>query len=109
MPLTLPSALRTLCHPVPGSVKTLHLFEARYISLLDEVLGQPGSNKLFAHVVVEQQGDTFGETAAAFPGAYQGDGYVFVMATLVRVRPSALSWRYLKQKPQCSSTANADT
>lgn len=68
-----------------GSVKTLHLFEARYLSLLDDVLAQPGSNKVFAHVVIEQQGDTFGDTAAAFIGALNVDGYVFVMASLVRV------------------------
>lgn len=72
------------------------------------MLAQPGSNKLFAHVVVEQQGDTFGDTAAAFPGAYQGDGYVFVMATLVRVRPSVLTWQYLQQQAQGSSTAEAE-
>lgn len=71
--------------PFAGSVKTLHLFEARYLSLLDTVLAQPGSNKVFGHVVVEQQGDAFGDTAAAFPGAYRGDGFVFLMATLVRV------------------------
>ncbi len=53
--------------------------------MLDSVLAQPGANKVFAHVIVEQQGDAFGETAAAFPGAYKGDGFVFLMATLVRV------------------------
>jgi hypothetical protein len=68
-----------------GSIKTLHLFEARYLAMLDSVLAQPGANKVFAHVVVEQQGDAFGDTAAAFPGAYKGEGFVFLMATLVRV------------------------
>jgi hypothetical protein len=53
--------------------------------MLDTVLAQPGANKVFAHVVVEQQGDAFGDTAAAFPGAYKGEGFVFLMATLVRV------------------------
>lgn len=61
------------------------MFEARYLALLDTVLAQPGRNKVFGHVVVEQQGDAFGETAASFPGAYNGDGFVFLMATLVRV------------------------
>lgn len=40
---------------------------------------------MFGHVIVEQQGEAFGETAATFPGAYKGDGFVFLMATLVRV------------------------
>lgn len=77
-----PSATR---YPLSGSVKTLHLFEARYLSLLDTVLAQPNANKVFGHVIVEQQGDAFGDQAAAFPGAYKGEGFVFVMATLVRV------------------------
>lgn len=49
------------------------------------MLAQPSSNKLFGHVVVEQQGDAFGEAAATFPGAYKGDGFVFLLATVVRV------------------------
>lgn len=70
----------------PGSVKALHLFEARYLALLDAVLAAPGPNKLLGFVVVEQPGEPFGETAAGFPGAYAGDTYVLTMATLVRVR-----------------------
>jgi hypothetical protein len=73
------------CQNATGSVKSLHLFEARYLSLLDSVLAQPSSNKLFGHVVVEQQGDAFGDAAATFPGAYKGDGFVFLLATVVRV------------------------
>eukprot|EP00878_Enallax_costatus_P018823 GHUV01019838.1.p1 GENE.GHUV01019838.1~~GHUV01019838.1.p1 ORF type:complete len:394 (+),score=135.34 GHUV01019838.1:375-1556(+) len=70
---------------LPGSVKTLHLFEARYLSLLDEVLSNPQNNKFFGHVVVEQPGDPVGSKASAFPGAYVGDTFVFLMGTLVRV------------------------
>lgn len=36
---------------VPASSKTLHLYEARFLSLLDEVLDK--REKLFAHIVVE--------------------------------------------------------
>lgn len=68
-----------------GSVKSLHLFEARYLALLDDVLASPGSNKCFGFVVVEQAGDPFGDAASSFPGAYASDGYVMTMATLVRV------------------------
>lgn len=68
-----------------GSVKTLHLFEARYLALLEEVLSSPKSNKLFGHVVVEQPGDPVGSKASAFPGAYVGENFVFLMGTLVRV------------------------
>lgn len=56
------------------------------------MLAQPSSNKLFGHVVVEQQGDAFGEAAATFPGAYKGDGFVFLLATVVRVS-QGLRWK----------------
>lgn len=75
--------------PSPGSVKSLHLFEARYLSLLDSVLAQPGPNKVCVHAVVESPGDAFGESAAGFPGAYAGDDVVLCLATLVRVRPGS--------------------
>eukprot|EP00775_Hariotina_reticulata_P002015 gene2015-2337_t len=73
---------------LPGSVKTLHLYEARYLSLLDEVLSNPSSNKLFVHTVVEQlgSGDPVGSKAAGFPGAYVGERLVLLMATMVRVQ-----------------------
>lgn len=69
-----------------GSVKTLHLFEARYISLLEEVLASGRANKLFVHAVVEQQGGGPIEAkAAGFPGACAVGGVVLLMGCLVRV------------------------
>lgn len=70
---------------VAGSVKTLHLYEPRYIALLDEVLCRPGSNRLMGHVVVEQLGDAVGSRASAFPHAYVGENFVMLMGTLCRV------------------------
>ncbi|KAF8057649.1 hypothetical protein HT031_005998 [Scenedesmus sp. PABB004] len=70
---------------LPGSVKSLHLYEARYLALLDEVLASPGPNKLLGHVVVEQRGDAVGSKAAAFPGAFVGQNLVLLMGVLVRV------------------------
>eukprot|EP00879_Flechtneria_rotunda_P028469 GHRR01030585.1.p1 GENE.GHRR01030585.1~~GHRR01030585.1.p1 ORF type:complete len:179 (+),score=29.43 GHRR01030585.1:478-1014(+) len=83
MPL-LPFAVEEVL--LPGAVKTLHLFEARYLAMLEEVLSSPNSNKLFAHVVVEQPGNPVGSKAATFPGAYIGEMFIFLMGTLVRVR-----------------------
>ncbi|KAF6262441.1 hypothetical protein COO60DRAFT_627274 [Scenedesmus sp. NREL 46B-D3] len=70
---------------LPGSVKTLHLYEARYLAMLEEVLSNPGRNKFIGHVVVEQLGDPVGSRAAAFPHAFVGDNFIMLMGTLCRV------------------------
>lgn len=77
-----------LCPPAAvftGSVKTLHLYEARYLSMLEEVLSNPARNKFIGHVVVEQLGDPVGSRASAFPHAFVGDNFVMLMGTLCRV------------------------
>jgi hypothetical protein len=68
-----------------GSVKTLHLYEARYLAMLEEVLSNPGRNKFIGHVVIEQLGDPVGSRASAFPHAFVGDNFVMLMGTLCRV------------------------
>ncbi|WIA22334.1 hypothetical protein OEZ85_004648 [Tetradesmus obliquus] len=85
-----PMAVPLLPFPVeevflPGSVKTLHLYEARYLAMLEEVLSNPGRNKFIGHVVVEQLGDPVGSRASAFPHAFVGDNFVMLMGTLCRV------------------------
>jgi hypothetical protein len=61
--------------------KPLHLYEARYLEMLEEVLASP--HRLFAHVVVEQPVTV---DAARRPGALVTEDYVMCMATLVKVR-----------------------
>jgi hypothetical protein len=69
--------------PTPGAVKTLHLYEAKYLALLEEVLAS--DTKLFAHVVVELSQRPRGTSAATFPGAFVGENFVLLMATVVKV------------------------
>jgi hypothetical protein len=68
-----------------GSVKTLHLYEARYLAMLEEVLSNPGRNKFIGHVVIEQLGDPVGSRASAFPHSFVGENFVMLMGTLCRV------------------------
>jgi Lon protease-like protein len=52
---------------VPSSTKTLHLYEARFLALLDEVIA--AGNNLLAHIVVQPvQGDNPG--VASFVANY---------------------------------------
>jgi hypothetical protein len=68
-----------------GSVKTLHLYEARYLAMLEEVLSNPGRNKFIGHVVIEQLGDPVGSRASSFPHSFVGENFVMLMGTLCRV------------------------
>lgn len=64
----------------PGMTKALHLYEPRYLELLEEVLAS--GHRLFAHVVVEQPVTL---ASARRPGAYVTGDFAMCMATLVKV------------------------
>ena len=66
----------------PGMTKALHLYEPRYLEMLEEVLAS--GHRLMAHVVVEQP---LTVAAARRPGAYvpASRDFVMCMATLVKV------------------------
>lgn len=66
-----------------GSMKQLHLYEARYLSLLETVLSSP--HKLFGHVVVQQSMQPARLHSAQTPGAYIGDNYVLCYAGIAKV------------------------
>ncbi|BBN05043.1 hypothetical protein MPTK1_3g09810 [Marchantia polymorpha subsp. ruderalis] len=57
---------------VPSSTKILHLYEARFLALLDEVMGK--YNNLFAHIIIEPMGpgrdDEDGKGTASFLATY---------------------------------------
>ncbi|KAL2633030.1 hypothetical protein R1flu_004509 [Riccia fluitans] len=57
---------------VPSSTKMLHLYEARFLALLDEVMGK--YNNLFAHIIIEPMGpgrsDDDGKGTASFLATY---------------------------------------
>jgi hypothetical protein len=63
-----------------GMTKQLHLFEPRYMEMLEEVLAS--GHRLFTHAVVEQPATA---ASARRPGAYATGDFVMCMATLVKV------------------------
>jgi hypothetical protein len=83
--LLLPHPATAAAAAAAGSVKTLHLYEARYLAMLEEVLSNPGRNKFIGHVVIEQLGDPVGSRASAFPHSFVGENFVMLMGTLCRV------------------------
>ncbi len=71
------AALPLTCHV------TIHT-QARYITLLEEVLAS--DHRMFVHAVIEQQDSADDvQESAQFPGAYVGSNFVLQAATLVRV------------------------
>ncbi|KAI8472564.1 MAG: hypothetical protein J3K34DRAFT_205940 [Monoraphidium minutum] len=68
---------------VPGGTKILHLYEARYLSLLERAL--KADPPVFCHVAVEQPIDPGSSTTARLPGALVGGDFALALATLVQV------------------------
>eukprot|EP00850_Spirogloea_muscicola_P015607 SM000121S26004 [mRNA] locus=s121:246748:248585:- [translate_table: standard] len=68
---------------VPASSKTLHLYEARFLALLDEVLEK--TNNLFAHIVVEAV--LAGEGQGSFVASY---GCLAIVENVRRLTVGAL-------------------
>jgi hypothetical protein len=62
-----------------GQVKTLHLYEARYLALLDEALAR--KPQTFCHSVIE----TVIGLHSLTPGAHARGGIVFCFPCLVRI------------------------
>lgn len=67
----------------PGGTKVLHLYEARYLALLERAL--KSDDKIFAHVAAEQPVDPGSSSAARLPGALVGSNYVLALGTLVQI------------------------
>ncbi|MCO5602510.1 hypothetical protein L7F22_056643 [Adiantum nelumboides] len=53
---------------IPTATKTLHLYEARFLALLDEALGK--YHNLFAHIVIERVSDGAEEGVLSFATKY---------------------------------------
>ncbi|KAL8482485.1 hypothetical protein ACS0TY_028601 [Phlomoides rotata] len=70
---------------VPSEVKTLHLYEARYIALLEESLLQ--KNKLFVHFVLDPVGLSSTSVEASFAAKY---GCLVIIENVKRLEVGAL-------------------
>lgn len=68
---------------LPGMSKTLHLYEARYISLLENVMER--DDKMFIHTVVVSPWEQGTDRPVPTPGAFLGQDFALCYNTLVQV------------------------
>jgi hypothetical protein len=77
--------------------KTLHLYEARYISLLENVMER--DDKMFIHTVVVSPWEQGTDRPVPTPGAFLGQDFALCYNTLVQVRAHPSVWSFLCRTP----------
>eukprot|EP00873_Tetraselmis_striata_P035046 jgi/Tetstr1/455310/TSEL_042145.t1 len=68
---------------LPGMAKTLHLYEARYIALLEAVMER--DDNMFVHTVVVSPWEQGTDRPVPTPGAFLGQDFALCYNTLVQV------------------------
>ncbi|GBF94465.1 hypothetical protein Rsub_06999 [Raphidocelis subcapitata] len=67
----------------PGGTKVLHLYEARYLAMIEKVL--KASSQVFVHACVEQPVDPGSNSISRLRGALTGSDFALGLGTLVQV------------------------